>query len=86
MITIGSANIIISFRYNRKKEEKNNGENFSPWSTLGLLLELSCVSCSSVNSSHVLHYIHSTQLSYNWKLVPFNHLPHTHLVPNHYLS
>lgn len=30
MVTIGSANIIISLRYNRKKEENNNGENCSP--------------------------------------------------------
>ena len=49
---------------------------------LGLLLELSCMTCSSVNYSHyVLHYIRSIQLSYNWKLVPFNHLPLTPLFP-----
>ena len=45
--------------------------------TLGTCsLKFSCVSYSSVNySCHVVRHIPSTYLSYNWKFLPFDHLP-----------
>ena len=65
---------IIKRKERRKGKRKKcppcyeNSQDPLPW-------QLSSVSYGSISYSHHIHYIPRTYLSYNWKFVPFDHLP-----------